>query len=92
MVQAWTRFISRWKLVMLPFAFSNDNIQFSAFKHSYDGIDYILRFFENQGRKVTEKVNVNGFTKAFLSNMNKEILEKIDIKDNSSLNLKTCCV
>jgi len=68
---------------MVPFAFSNDNIQFSAFKRSFDGTDYILRFYENQGKKVEAKVNVNGYTKAFLSNMNEEILEEIDIEDHA---------
>ncbi len=68
---------------MLPFAFFDDNIQFSAFKRSYDGTDYILRFFENQGKEVEAKVAVNGFTKAFLSNMNEEIKEEILIKDHT---------
>ena len=68
---------------MLPFTFSNDNIQFSSFKRSYDGTDYILRFFENQGKSMEAKVKVNGFTEAFLSNMNEEVLEKIDIQDNT---------
>lgn len=68
---------------MLSFIFSNENIQFSSFKRTFDGTDYILRFYENQGRKVEEKIKVNGFTKAFLSNMNEEMISEIDIKENT---------
>ena len=67
----------------LPVAFSDDNIQFSAFKRSYDSNDYILRFFENQGREVETKVHLNGFKKAFMSNMNEEVFEEIAIEDGT---------
>lgn len=68
---------------MQPFEFSCDNMQFSSFKRTYDGSDYILRFFENQGRKVNVKVNVNGFSKAFRSNMNEQLLEELFIQNGS---------
>ena len=71
---------------MLPFAFLNNDVQFSAFKRSYDGDGYILRFFENQGKTVEASVRLNGFKRVFLSNMNEEILEEIPLRDGT-LNL-----
>ncbi len=66
---------------MLPFEFLNDHVQFSAFKRSFDGQDYVLRFFENRGNDGEVILRVNGFNKAFLSNMNEEILEEIELRN-----------
>jgi alpha-mannosidase len=73
---------------MLPFTFLNDAVQFSAFKRAYDGDGYVLRFFENQGRRVEAKLHLSGFARAFVSNMNEEILEQLPLVDgNLSLNV-----
>jgi alpha-mannosidase len=66
---------------MQPLELLTDNVQFSAFKCSYDGSGYILRFYENQGRNAEVLIRLNGFSKAFLSNMNEDILEEIKIRD-----------
>jgi len=68
---------------MLPFAFANDDVQFSAFKRSYDGNGYILRFFENQGKTGEANVRLNGFTRVFMSNMNEEIGAEIPLRDGN---------
>ena len=71
---------------MLPFAFLNDDVQFSAFKRAYDGDGYILRFYENQGKAVEASLRLHGFQRVFLSNMNEEILEETMLRDGT-LNL-----
>lgn len=68
---------------LLPFAFLNDDVQFSAFKRAYDGDGYILRFFENQGRTVEARLSLSGFTRAFLSNMNEQIGEELPLMGDS---------
>lgn len=68
---------------MRPFAFLNDDVKFSAFKRAYDGKYYVLRFFENQGRDVEAAIRLNGFSKVFLSNMNEEIHEELEMSDNT---------
>ena len=68
---------------MQPFAFLNDNVQFSTFKRTYDGNGYILRFYENQGRDADAVIRLKGFSKAYLSNMNEEILQEIELKDST---------
>ena len=67
---------------MLPFSLDG-GVQFSTFKHSYDGNDMILRFYENQGKSVETKVRLSGFDKVFLSNMNEEILDEIEQTNNT---------
>jgi hypothetical protein len=56
------------------------NLQFSAFKRSIDGKDWILRFFENQGKPVEFEVSVPGFCKAWLSNLAEEPGEELGIR------------
>ena len=67
----------------LPSAFRWDepNLQFSAFKKCIDRDGYILRFFENQGKRTKARIHVGKFKKAWLSNMNEEKLEEIVIAD-----------
>lgn len=66
---------------MRPFKFLNDAVQFSAFKRAYDGDGYILRFFEGQGKQVEAVVRLDGFNRAFLSNMNEDVLEELDVEE-----------
>lgn len=65
-----------------PFAFLNENVQFSAFKQAHDRNGYILRFFENQGCEVETRIRLAGFNKVFRSNMNEEVLDELDMKDS----------
>jgi mannosylglycerate hydrolase len=62
------------------FGWTAPNIQFSAFKRAYNRDGYILRFFENQGKTVDVEIFVNGFSKAWLSNMNEETGEILEIR------------
>lgn len=81
------RSVQRWDIAgeeVLPFVFLNDNVQFSSFKRSYDGEDYILRFYENQGKSVEAAIRLNLFSRAFMSNMNEEILQEIELKNNTA--------
>lgn len=57
------------------------NIQFSAFKKCLNRDGYILRFFENQGKKTKVSIKINGFEKAWQSNMDEATLESIEIKN-----------
>ncbi len=65
----------------IPAAFSHmaENIVFSAFKKCCDRDGYILRLYENQGKAVTVSVNVGGFTKAWLANMDEAAIEPLEI-------------
>lgn len=58
------------------------NIQFSALKKCADKDGYILRFYENQGRKTKMKLYIYGFSKAWYSNMAEEKLEPLEIVDD----------
>ena len=50
----------------LPSAFRWDepNLQFSAFKKCIDRDGYILRFFENQGKRTKARIHVGKFRKS----------------------------
>jgi mannosylglycerate hydrolase len=63
------------------------NIQFSAYKRCYNRDGYIVRLFENQGKETDVKIFVNGFNKAWLTNLNEETGEELNI-DNSSISLR----
>jgi mannosylglycerate hydrolase len=64
-----------------PFEIISGGVQFSSFKRSYDENGYILRFFENQGRAVQAVLRLTGFTGAYLSDMNEQRLEEIELQD-----------
>ena len=65
----------------LPFEFESNKTEFSAFRQSFDGDSYILRFFENQGRHVSETIRLFGFSKAFLSDMNETRGKELPLND-----------
>lgn len=67
--------------IPFPIGWDKNNIQFSAFKRSQDRTGYILRIFENQGKAVKTKIKVLSYKEAYMSNMNEDTLEKLDIKD-----------
>lgn len=57
------------------------NIQFSAFKKCIDRSGYILRFYENQGKKTELDLRIQGFEEAWRSNMDEASLDTLEIKD-----------
>jgi len=61
------------------------NIQFSAYKKCYDRDGDILRIYENQGKETCVKIhiNTNAYKRAFLSDMNEQTGEELQISDNS---------
>ena len=72
-----------------PFQLYDANIQFSAFKRALDGDSYVLRFFENQGRSAIARIRLGHFRKAFLSNMNEEILDEVKPDAEGTLHVPT---
>lgn len=64
-----------------PFEFLDENVVFSIFKQSYDQKYYVLRFYENQGKRVQERIALNGFDHVYESNMNEERIREIPIED-----------
>lgn len=69
----------KYTFVPQVFGWEARNIQFSSFKKCIDRDGYILRFFENQGKRTKVKIWVAGFEKAWSSNMNEETLEPLEI-------------
>ncbi len=63
------------------FSWTEKNIQFSAFKRCFDRDGCLLRLYENQGRKTTARVRVNGFTRAALCDMNERTLSEVRIEN-----------
>lgn len=63
------------------FGWNESNIQFSSFKKCMDHDGYILRVFENQGKKTEVRIWVGEFQKAWNSNMNEESLDLLEITD-----------
>ncbi len=68
--------------IPVPVWWEEGNICYSAFKRSYDRQGYILRLYENQGKAVTAILEINGFSKAFLVNMNEEIESELTVDKN----------
>lgn len=69
----------------LPCRWEEHNIQFSAFKHSYEGDAYILRVYENQGKSTQMKISLEPvFQEVWLSNMDEQKLEKLKICDGEA--------
>lgn len=64
---------------MPAFSWENKNIQFSTFKKCMDRNGYILRFYENQGKKTNVNLKINGFDKAWMSNMDEAKKEEVEI-------------
>jgi alpha-mannosidase len=64
-------------------AWNEDNIQFSAFKRSLDGIGYVLRVFENQGKSTEVKISIPDFETAFLSDLDEKTGVKLEISKKS---------
>lgn len=68
--------------VSAPYAVENPNIQFSALKLAYDNDGYILRLYENQGKKTEAFVRLSPiFKRAEIVNMNERTLSSLEIKD-----------
>ncbi len=63
-----------------PVVWDTKKLQFSAFKIAQDRDGYILRLYENQGRKVKTKIQLHMFKEAWLSNMNEDQLEALKIE------------
>ena len=64
-------------------AWKESNIQFSAFKRSFDGNGYILRVFENQGKAVDFILSVPNLCKVFLSDLEEKTGEAVKINNNT---------
>lgn len=71
--------------IAAPVKWTEDNICFSAFKPSFDSTGCILRAFENQGKAVSAEFRLHGFSKAYIANMNEEILNEIAIEDGRAV-------
>jgi len=75
------------KLKNIPslFYWDAENIRFSAYKKCYDHDGHILRVYENQGKEVCVKIHINTdmYKQVFLSNMNEQTGEELQISDNS---------
>lgn len=65
----------------MPFRWNESNIVFSAFKHAADDSGYILRLYENEGRDTRAKIELNGFSEAFLCDLNETVEEQLPIQD-----------
>jgi mannosylglycerate hydrolase len=63
------------------FNWDKGNIQFSTFKRCYNRDGYILRVYENQGKSSSVIFSVDGFTKAYFSNLDEQTLEAIEIRE-----------
>ncbi|MDR2608065.1 MAG: hypothetical protein LBC57_06705 [Treponema sp.] len=66
---------------MTAISWAAPNIQFSAFKRSYDRDGYILRFFENQGKETEVEISARHFSRAWLSDMNEQNKTELTISD-----------
>ena len=64
---------------------NESNIQFSAFKRSFDGDGYIFRVFENQGKAVDLKLSIPNFTEAYLCDLDEKPGEAVRIQNKSVL-------
>ena len=69
-----------------PFAWNEENIQFSAFKRAHDLDGFVLRLYENQGVATDIQLTLKGFCKAYESNMNEDTLCEMAI-DAETLHL-----
>ncbi len=70
--------------IAAPFAFDEHNIQLSAFKLSYEGDAYILRFYENQGIKTDCRIALSPmFKQVWLSNMDEACTQQLNVSDCS---------
>lgn len=57
--------------IRAPYKVNAANIQFSAFKKSYDADGYILRLFKNQGKATDAEIELPPcFAKAYRASMN----------------------
>ena len=65
----------------IPVHWAESNVCFSSFKNSFDSTGCILRAYENQGKAVTARFYVNGFSKAYQTNMNEEILREVKLEN-----------
>ncbi|HBP37253.1 MAG TPA: hypothetical protein DD640_00615 [Clostridiales bacterium] len=64
-----------------PFVLISGDLQFSAFKRAYDEDGYILRYYENQGKAVQAVLLLDGFARAYRSNLNEEKLGEIELQN-----------
>lgn len=62
------------------FSWDESNLQYSAFKPCYDGDGYILRIYENQGVSTQATIRIGCFTKAWLSNLNEEMVQELKME------------
>ncbi len=62
-----------------PFTWKEKNIQLSAFKRAHDLDGFVLRLYENQGVETDIRLELNGFCRAFESNMNEDTLSEMAI-------------
>lgn len=65
------------------FGWTEKNIQFSAYKQCLNRDGYILRFFENQGKRTRAVIRIGNFRKAWMSNMSEETLAPLDVSNGS---------
>ena len=75
------------------------NLCLSAFKSCHDEDGFILRFYENQGKRVKAMLNVSGFDSVMLSDMNEsagkllQIVEghiTVEVNPHQVMTLKLC--
>ena len=67
---------------LLPFEFIGDrSFEISIFEKSFDGRFYVLRFYEVNGSRATAKLKLDRFSEAYLSDMNQNVVRKLEIVD-----------
>ena len=74
---------------IIPFEIDNSNINVSIFEKSYDGKYDVLRIYESNGREETVNIKLEKYNEIYLSNLNEEKLEKLEITNGQiSITLK----
>lgn len=63
------------------FAWDAANVQYSAFKLANDRDGSILRLYENQGVETTLTLRIDGYSEAWMSDMNEATLDPLPITD-----------
>lgn len=77
------------KEIPAPADWDRTILQYSAFKEAMDHDGFILRLFEPQGKSAEAKIRLRSIGEVWLSNMNEDELEKLEILDGQvSLSVK----
>ena len=67
---------------IMPFEILKGDVRISIFDKSYNDEFYVLRLFENQGKKESVQIKFNKKVKVYKSNLNEELINIIKNEDN----------